>query len=243
MIDINHIINTVFCADCIEFMKTIPDKSIELNCTDAPYQFISKGEKQLTGGGFMVQHNKRHIQSIKNTFGINYDPIQYLNECKRICKIFNGYFFTNKTLLKDYIGFAEENKYNWELMIYSKSNPCPLNKNHYLFDKEYAVFIKDKGATFNSNLGYNKYFTVQKYSIQNKSGHPTEKPLNMIKGFIEVSSNKNDIVFDGYIGSGTTAIACIETGRNFIGCEIHPDYHKMALSRISTLQQQPTLNF
>jgi len=63
--------------------------------------------------------------------------------------------------------------------------------------------------------------------------HPTQKPLRLFEYLIEVFSNENDIVLDNCIGSGTTAIACINTNRQFIGYEIDPQYYKLSLERLS----------
>jgi tRNA/tmRNA/rRNA uracil-C5-methylase (TrmA/RlmC/RlmD family) len=63
--------------------------------------------------------------------------------------------------------------------------------------------------------------------------HPNCKPLNIIKNFIINSSNKNDVILDTFIGSGTTAVACKETGRQYLGFEIDKDYFKIAQDRIN----------
>lgn len=235
---INKYINKILCGDCLKILPLVPDNSIDMVFTDPPYQFISVGKTGLQGGGFMKPENKKHLEKIKESFGINYSPEQYLAECKRILKKFNGYFFTNKTLLTRYIAFAEKNRYKWELLLWLKPNPCPLNKSHYLIDKEYIVFIKEPTAYFNSNLGYEKYFTYRSYPIGKKGTfHPTEKPLSIVKDLIEISSKENDIIFDGYIGSGTTAIGAKQLNRRYIGVEISEEYCKIAENRLRQTEE------
>jgi DNA modification methylase len=223
--------NRIICGDCLEVFKTIADKSIDLVCTDPPYEFISKDP---VGGGIMKKENKKHLKKIKKDFGMSFSPEKLLNECKRVLKAFNGYFFTNKTLLRKYIEFADKNNYSWDLLIWSKTNPIPLNSNHYLLDKEYIVYIKEKGATFNSQLGYENYFTVIERPIgcNNKLGHPTQKPVELIYNAIRISSNENDVVLDPYLGSGTTAVVCKDLNRRCIGIEINPEYVKIAKNRL-----------
>ena len=63
--------------------------------------------------------------------------------------------------------------------------------------------------------------------------HPTQKPLKIIRGFISDCSNKEDVVLDCFIGSGTTAVACKELSRNFIGCDNCQDYVDIANKRLS----------
>ena len=84
------------------------------------------------------------------------------------------------------------------------------------------------------------------YKTSNSSGygetnHPTEKPLSLLRHLIEIHSNENDLILDPFIGSGTTAIACLETNRNFIGMELEPKYCDIANNRISEFKQQLTL--
>jgi len=78
-------------------------------------------------------------------------------------------------------------------------------------------------------------------SIYGKTEHPTEKPVELIKRFIVTSSNEKEIVLDPFIGSGTTAVAYIQTGRNFIGFEKNKDYFKMANKRLKPYLEQKKL--
>lgn len=74
-----------------------------------------------------------------------------------------------------------------------------------------------------------------------ENDHPTQKPLTLIRYLVKTYSNYGDIVFDGYSGSGTTAIACIEEQRNFIGCELKKEYYENARKRIDEYQLQTKL--
>jgi site-specific DNA-methyltransferase (adenine-specific) len=74
-----------------------------------------------------------------------------------------------------------------------------------------------------------------------KRHHPTEKPIELITKFLELYSNPGATVFDPFMGSGTTGVACAQTGRNFMGCEIDPGYFEIAQRRIAEAQQQPAL--
>lgn len=76
------------------------------------------------------------------------------------------------------------------------------------------------------------------WSSNKPSGHPAEKPLDLMKWIIEISTKPNEIVFDPFMGSGTTGIACMKLGRNFIGCEIDPNYYSLAEMRIKAEEAQ-----
>jgi len=224
-------VNKIICGDCLSVMKEMPDKCVGLIVTDPPYEFINKSPQ---GGGFMINSNKKHFERIFNSFGMSFNPIEFLKEIKRLMKKINCYIFTNRNLLYEYISFAKENNYIYEIMVWLKPNPVPCNKNHYLHDKEYCVFLREKSVYFNSNLGYENYFTYFIYPIGKKTTqHPTEKPLNLIRQYIKISSKDNNIILDPFLGSGTTAVACKLLHRNFIGIEINPEYCKIAEERLA----------
>ena len=123
----------------------------------------------------------------------------------------------------------------WELFTWHKSNPIPTCNNKYLSDTEYCLIFRENGT----NL-YGTYETKSKYYISNinkedkeKYLHPTIKPLEVVKNHIINSTKENDIVLDCFCGSGTTCVAAKETGRRFIGMEIDPEYHKIAVDRLN----------
>lgn len=107
-------------------------------------------------------------------------------------------------------------------------------------DKEYCLYFR-KGGYCNPS-SYENAKTVYELPINQADkilyGHPTIKPLEIIKNIIANSSNKNDVVLDCFMGSGTTAVACKELGRNFIGFELNPDYYKIAVDRVNGISQK-----
>lgn len=91
---------------------------------------------------------------------------------------------------------------------------------------------------FNQDQNYTDVWTFPITSRQERWGHPTQKPLALIERIINVSSRERALVFDPFLGSGTTAIACINTGRNYIGIEKDPEYFKIAEKRIKEAETQ-----
>lgn len=228
--------NRVILGDCLEVLKEFPDKSFDLLVTDPPYEFISS-EKELIGGGVMKQRYEDFsdcpLTKINNNFGIKYNPTEFLNLIKTKLKLFNIYIFTNKTLISTYLNFAEQNNYSYDILLWLKKNPLPLNNAHYLIDKEYIIYMRENGATFNSNLGFNNYFTYSFAPItQKESQHPTVKPLSIIEKLVKVSSNEKDTIIDPYSGSATTYIASIRNNRKCIAIEKNEDFYKQSLKRI-----------
>lgn len=92
-----------------------------------------------------------------------------------------------------------------------------------------------KNVKLNTTFESAKTYWIQKKNIEDKEQfeHPTIKPLEIIKTLIENSSKEGDVVLDTFMGSGTTAVACKETERNFIGFEIDEKYHKIACDRVN----------
>ena len=213
----------------------IADKSIDLVLTDPPYQFASKDDRW---SWIMKKWNKLYIKEINNSFWLEYNPTEMLELIKSKMKRFNAYIRTNRHLLDEYIRFAKNNKYKWEILLWLKTNPTPLNNWHYLQDKEYCVYIHEWWTTFNSDTWFNNYFT---YYISTKWGwkykHPTVKPLEFIERMIKISSNEWDTVLDCYLWSWTTAVACKNTNRNFIGIEINPEYVEIAKNRLEEVDR------
>ena len=126
-----------------------------------------------------------------------------------------------------------------DLLRWEKKNPMPRNVNsRYLADCEFALWAvkgnKNKW-TFNKPKHIPYLKPVFKSGIVpggKKRIHPTQKHLEVIKEIIKIHSNEQDFVFDPFFGSGTTAVACKELNRNFIGSEIDRNYFLKAKERI-----------
>ena len=121
------------------------------------------------------------------------------------------------------------------VLIWHKTNPVPLNmKATYLSNsREIAVAgVKGGKPTFNDQYHNGVYY----YPIPRHNGkriHPTQKPLDLFTELVEVHSLPGDLVVDPFLGSGTTAVAALESGRNFYGGDIDPHYVKEARRRVS----------
>ena len=106
-------------------------------------------------------------------------------------------------------------------------------RNYLNNNKEYEYLRKEYEYlrfTFNNQKTHH---SVWNYDIENKIGHTTPKPLELIKNIILHSSNEGDIILDCFMGSGTTAVACKELNRRFIGFEKDPEYCKIISKRLS----------
>ena len=161
------------------------------------------------------------------------NPILFLDSINRVLKTFHAYIFTSKNLLKDYIEYFENKGYNWDLLIMAKNNPIPTKNNKYLSDKEYIFFVREKGCYFNNDLSYDNYFSVKRINVTKNIYHPTEKKISLIKSLILMSSKENDLIIDPFMGSWTTALACRELKRDFIGAELSEEYCQIGKNRLA----------
>lgn len=223
-------LDKIYNMDCLEGMKNIPDKSVDLIVTDPPY------ELETRGAGF---HNKRDYYDEIADKGLSKGITEaFLIEMERVMKATNIYLFCNKNQLRMYFNFYKDK--NCDLLIWHKLNPIPVVCNKYLSDVEYIFFARDKGVkTYGDYSTLSKVYTsnVNKTDL-NKYNHPTIKPLPLVSTLIHNSSKPSDIILDPFIGSGTTAVACIKENRHFIGFEINENYYKIACNRIRAEQAQ-----
>ena len=171
----------------------------------------------------------------------NFDQKEWINLCAPFVKaggsmiIFNDW--KNLSYLVEALsdnGFAIKDLIRWE-----KSNPMPRNVNsRYVMDFEVAVWAV-KGTkqkwTFNKPDDVSYLRPVFRTSVllggKNRI-HPTQKSLQVFSELIKIHSNEQDIVFDPFAGSGTTAVACLKLNRRFIGCEIDYNYYQKAITRL-----------
>lgn len=224
-------------GNCYELIKEIPDKSIDLVITDPPYKFENQG------GGFYAKNSstkRKYLNNLKDIKCCEFEPTSFLNLLKTKMKKFYGYFFCNKSLIEDYIRFARENKFQFDLLVMAKSNPIPAYNNHHLSDLEYIVMIREKGTYFSKHKNIDDF---RKFYITSckKGLHPAEKQVDLLKRFVRVSSKENDTILDTFMGSGSTGVACKELNRNFIGMEIEDKYFDIAKKRIEEKDNQFTI--
>lgn len=235
MLDLSKNIN-LFNGDCLEVMKGIPDGSVDLILTDPPYN-ISRDSCFLRGKN---PAKKGDVFLIKHDFG-EWDrkPLDLnilFNEFNRILKRGGTLLiFYDIWKLQDLKTAAENFKFKQpRVCCWVKNNPVPLNsdKNYLSNACEYFVtFVKLGKGVFNSKYDNGLY----KYPIcygKERTEHPTQKPLTLISELLLKHSNKNDVILDMFMGSGTTGVACKNLNRKFCGIELDEKYFNIAEERI-----------
>jgi len=226
----------LYCGDCLDILPLIKDK-VDLILTDPPYNI------HITGGGIITREKKKYLDNIEKNFGSDFNPTKYLKLSLNIMDKYNAYWWCSRLILNDYINFAKKNKFNFDLLVWNKSNPMPLKNNKYLPDTEQCIFIRNNNPYFNNNLPFDYYRKIYNEPIQLNNGHPTPKPENIIIKQIKISTKENDLILDPFIGSGTTAVACEKLGRRWIGIEISEKYCEIAKQRIKAEYDKLKLEF
>jgi len=235
MIEINKIYN----MDCIDGMKTINDKSIDLIVTDPPYLHVKGGmkSKKYNVGTWKAESEMVTKLSDFGEFEIN----QFLNTAIPKMKKINMFIFCSKLQLQYYFTYIKEHKLKYDLLIWDKVKYSMKSTKFFTSDIEYVIRIYQDGVSLQkiliedgSKADINYYMKRQSYE-QPRGKHETGKPIKLIEKYIELTSNINDLILDPFMGSGTTAIACINTNRNYLGFEIDETCFVGSIDRIGNI--------
>ena len=222
MIDLRH-------GDCLELVKDIPDKSVDLLLTDPPYLHIKGGckSKGLNKG---VRDTKSKVVSNMSDFGEK-EINEFLDIVKPKMKIFNAYIFCSKLQIPYYLNWALKNKCQFDVLIWDKDFTGIISRKFFAPNIEYIIRIYKKGL---NQLDASKYYQkIKQYKRPKNKVHEAEKPVELLKEFIMLSSNNEDIILDMFMGSGTTGQAVLEVGnRKFIGIEKDEKHFNIAKERI-----------
>ncbi len=220
-------------GDCIELMKSIPDGTVDLVVTDPPYVI------ETTGSGIYKQADKQYVKELNGMKDGFSEAV--LDELCRVMKKINVYFFCSQKQiipLLDY--FVKKRKCNYNLLTWHKTNPIPACGNKYLTDTEFILFFREKGVRIEGEFKtkFTYYVTPLNQSDKKKYKHPTIKPVNILENFVVNSCPEEGVVLDPFMGSGSTGVACVNTGRRFIGMELDPGYFEIAKKRIEDAKKE-----
>ena len=232
-------LNKVILGDCLDVMKDIPDKSVDLVLTDPPYgiskeMIITRGKNQMKFKGKDVSYNFGSWDKIEDVLQFTFEWIDEIDRVIKDDSVFITFFDRDKI---NYIAdYCKERGYKRRNYIYFvKANPVPqARKINWMSSVEQGVILTKGKHHYNFSEGQHKEdFILPICSGDERSEHPTQKPLKMFLDLTRWWSFENDTVLDPFLGSGTTAIACIKTNRNYIGIEKEPKYVEIANKRIA----------
>ena len=215
-------LNKIYNEDCLEGMKRISDGSVDLIVTDPPY--LINYSRHVKGHRF---ENK--ILNDNNPELIS----KYIKECYRILKNNSAmYMFTSHKTVDFFKQELENTGFNVKNMIIWDKQRQGMGDTSTVFGFQYElIFFVSKGQPKIRGKRLSDIWSFPKVVGRNKV-HQNQKPIELIERCVTKHSNEGDVVFDGFMGSGTTAIACINTNRNYIGFELDEGYYKASIERI-----------
>lgn len=225
-------LNYIDNIDCLEGLKEVPDKSVDLIVTDPPY-FLSMGHAgSKTNASKSEQLNSNRAYNDLAICTPFYK--QLFSEYRRVLKEDGSfYFFTDWRGYAYYFPLLNAELPVRNLVVWDKkSGPGSF----YSFAHELIVFGTYKGKTkagVGTNIWRMAAFNSGAKTTNGEKLHPTQKPVELIAKAIEDSTDPGAVVLDTFMGSGTTALACLRTGRRFIGFELDEKYHAIAMQRVA----------
>lgn len=214
-------------GNAIEELNKMPPESVDLVVTDPPYKCISGGKPHKKGQpSGMLSLNDGKVFDNNDC-----PPRKYMSLLYRVLKSgCHAYIMTDLLNLQEMMeeaikaGFKIHN-----LLVWEKNNATP--SRWYMKNAEFTLFLRKGKAKCINNVGSKMVHRFN--NILGNKDHPTEKPVELMKFYIENSSNMGDVVLDPFMGAGSTGIACMECHRNFIGIEIDGRYFDTARNRIN----------
>lgn len=224
----------LYHGDCREVLREIGEK-FDLIITDPPYRLRIDGVKYLRGEQRYQLGGLEEIGSNKD-FSIR-EYLEVFQSGKM--KIFNGYFWCSRLQVPEYMKFAIDMGYTFDILTWHKTNAPPLYKCGYKQDLEFCIFLRGKRAFFthrNEPHNYNKCF--RSATVKNGRGHVCEKPIGVILPSLLNSSKAGDLVGDFFTGSGTVPFLCEMKGRRWVGIELKERYCEITAKRIEEFRKQ-----
>lgn len=240
MIELNKIYN----EDCLEGMKLISDESVDMILCDLPYGTTrniwdsvipldilwNQYRRVITENGAVVLTAQTPFDKILGCSNLDMLRYEWIWEKTQG----TGHLNSKKMPLKNHenilIFYKKLPTYNPQLEL-----GIPYTAKYSTHSSNYG---KQKDGVVTENEGFRYPLSVQKFKNEKNTFHPTQKPVALFEYLIKTYTKKGDIVLDNCMGSGTTAIACINTERNYIGFETNEEYYKKSMERIKNNKTQ-----
>ena len=227
-------------GDSRKLIKDVPSGSIDLILTDPPYNLSG-----YSTGNTEFSWRKTINNDLADWDRNSFEPAEWLAEFKRILKPTGNIFaFTSYNLMGKWHQTFDPEFDTFQYVVWHKTNPVPkIRRAGFLNSCELIICVWNKGHTWNSSSQKEMHNFVQSpictgnERLKNPK-HPTQKPLKVLEPIIRIATNPDDIIFDTFMGVGSTGVAALNLGRRFIGFELNPEYFAAAEQRLSTTQKR-----
>lgn len=214
-------------GDALTYMRMYPAESVQLIVTDPPYRVISGGDAPTEGFGWhksVVSKNDGKIFK-HNDLSLREMMIEFY---RILAPNAHCYVMINVLNIEELLTVAREAGFKLHNLLTWDKRTASANR-WYMNDCEFTCFFY-KGAAFKiNNCGSKRRFVAD-----NPRGkvHPTEKPVELMRHYIENSSQEGDLVLDPFAGSGSSAIAAQQSGRRWLSMEMDDSFYYSAIARI-----------
>ena len=251
---------TLHLGDCLEYMRGMDAGSVDLIFTDPPYGHSNNangdlaqvweralGQSKDAGEARPIANDGAEANEIFAQTLPEYGRILKPGSCCCCCCCGGG--GPDPQFARWSMWIDQEPSLKFKQMVVWDKGPMGMGW-HYRRSYETVLVSQRKGAAckwFDTTNKIENIIRPGSYGIRKiipqADEHPTQKPVELAAMFILLHTQPGDTVFDPFMGSGTTGVACMQLGRNFIGCEIDPRYHAIAERRISQAAAQIILPF
>ena len=241
-------INNIYNMDCLEGMKYIDDKSIDMILCDLPYGTTACKWDVVIPFESLWKQYERIIKDNGVIILFASQPFTSKLVMSNI-KLFKYELIWIKSKASDFINANyRPMKKHENIVVFSKGKASPGCKNPMIYNPQGLIhkqqikirkgslgIARDRNSQQGEYMSKGKNYptSLLEFSNEGKTFHPTQKPVALCEYLIKTYSNEGDLVLDNCIGSGTTAIACINTNRNYIGFELNKEYYEIAKNRIN----------
>jgi len=249
-------INKIYNMDCLEGMKQLPDESVDMILCDLPYGVLNKSnpkarwdvvipfDKLWEQYERIIKPNGAIVLTAQGLFSaklmLSNEKLWRYNLVWKKGNRTTGFLNCNRQPLRNHedilIFSKKQTKYNPQMEIGEKNHKrgfgIPTNNVYGKYKMRETILTNEKYplSILDFSKGHKGFF------------HPTEKPVALFEYLIKTYSDEGDLILDNCMGSGTTAVACINTGRNFIGYETDEDHFQTAVGRIKSAKSQTLLS-
>jgi len=213
--------NELYCGDSFNILKYLDTNSIDMVVTDPPY-----------GMEFRSNYRKVRYERIANDGNVDWTE-EVIGELYRVMKPDTAlYWFCSFHSIDVFLSVIK-NKFNIKnILIWEKNNTGMGDLTGSYAPKYEMIIFAHKGRRL---LNGRRDPDILHFNRTGNKNHPTEKPVDLLEYLISKSSNEGDLILDPFIGSGSTAVACKNINRQYIGIEIDLEYYRIATERLKEL--------
>ena len=229
---------TLVNGDCFDFLGEVPDRSVDLILTDPPYNIAAYSTGNIALPGRSALNNDLAPWDLEPL-----EPARLAADFRRILKPDGNIFiFASYNMLGKWHAALDSEFDTFQFFVWHKTNPAPkIYKNGFLNSCELIVCMWDRGHrwNFSNQREMHNFFECPICMAPERlkqPKHPAQKPLRLLEHLIGIASDGGALVFDPFMGVGSTGAAALRLGRRFLGVETDGEYFRAAAERLAATE-------